>query len=91
MPLHTRAWVQPIFSVPAKTGDVSDYQHAEESLDQVSRSCFSRLFFETPSKQWRKFAWVSTALPMPRLCTQTLSLGTGDVSPFAIVGDAYAD
>jgi len=80
------------FQRARETGDVSDYQRAEESL---SRS------LDIDSADFSADAALGT---MAEVCMgehrftdalnyaqRALSLGTGDVSPFAIVGDAYAD
>src|ERR1700733_3764183 len=80
------------FQRARETGDVSDYRLAEESLTKsldIDSADFS----------------ADTALgTMAEICMgehrfadalgfaqKALSLGTGDLSPFAIVGDAYAD
>jgi tetratricopeptide (TPR) repeat protein len=75
-----------------ETGDVSDYQLAEESLSKsldITSTDFSaddafRTMAEVCMGEHRFTDAVTYA-------QKALSLGTGDVSPFAIVGDAYAD
>jgi predicted Zn-dependent protease len=80
------------FQRARETGDVSDYQLAEESL---TRS------LDLDSTDFPADAALGT---MAQVCMgehrfadalsyahKALSLGSGDVSPFAIVGDAYAD
>jgi tetratricopeptide (TPR) repeat protein len=80
------------FQRARETGDVSDYQHAEESLtkslDLVSVDFSSETAFETMAEVCMGEHRFTDALAYAH---KALSLGTGDVSPFAIVGDAYAD
>jgi tetratricopeptide (TPR) repeat protein len=80
------------FQRARETGDVSEYQLAEESLNK-SLDIVSTDF--TASEPLASLAEVcmgehrfSDALTYSQ---KALALGTGDVSPFAIVGDAYAD
>ena len=88
-----RDWAQHIFQRARETGDVSDYQLAEAVADQVDSILFPRIFQLTrPSERWQKFAWASIALRTRSAMRSRLSHSEpGDVSPFAIVGDAYAD
>jgi tetratricopeptide (TPR) repeat protein len=80
------------FQRARETGDVSDYQMAEEALNKsldLDSSDFSAAdalgtLAEVCMGEHRFADALSYAL-------KALSLGTGDVSPFAIVGDAYAD
>ena len=80
------------FQRARETGDVSDYQLAEESLSKS---------LDLDSTDFPADAALGT---MAQVCMgehrfddalsyahKALSLGSGDVSPFAIVGDAYAD
>jgi tetratricopeptide (TPR) repeat protein len=80
------------FQRARETGDVSDYQMAEEALnksldlDSADFSAADALgsLAEVCMGEHR----FTDAL---NYAQRALSLGTGDVSPFAIVGDAYAD
>jgi tetratricopeptide (TPR) repeat protein len=80
------------FQRARETGDVSDYQLAEEALTNsldLDSSDFSAAdalgsLAEVCMGEHRFADALSYA-------QKALSLGTGDVSPFAIVGDAYAD
>jgi tetratricopeptide (TPR) repeat protein len=80
------------FQRARETGDVSDYQMAEEALAKslgLDSSDFSAAdalgsMAEVCMGEHRFQEALSYA-------QKALSLGTGDVSPFAIVGDAYAD
>ena len=80
------------FQRARETGDVADYQLAEDSLnksldlDSIDFSADAAL--ETMAEVCMGEHRFSDAL---RYAQKALSLGTGDVSPFAIVGDAYAD
>jgi tetratricopeptide (TPR) repeat protein len=80
------------FQRARETGDVSDYQLAEESLnkslDLVSADFSADGALETMAEVCMGEHRFSDALG---LAQKALSLGTGDLSPFAIVGDAYAD
>jgi tetratricopeptide (TPR) repeat protein len=80
------------FQQARETGDVSDYQLAEEALNKS---------LDLDSAD---FAADSALGTMAAVCMgehrfddalayahKALSLGSGDVTPFAIVGDAYAD
>jgi tetratricopeptide (TPR) repeat protein len=80
------------FQRARETGDVSDYQLAEESLthsldlDSADFSADAALgIISEVCMGEHRFA---EAL---NYAQKALSLGTGDVSPFAVVGDAYAD
>jgi len=80
------------FQQARETGDVSDYQLAEESLhkslDLVSADFSADTALSTMAEVCmgeHRFAEAIT------YAQKALSLGTGDVSPFAIIGDAYAD
>jgi tetratricopeptide (TPR) repeat protein len=80
------------FQRARETGDVSDYQSAEEALTKsldLDSSSFSAAdalgaLAEVCMGEHRFTDALSYA-------QKALILGTGDVSPFAIVGDAYAD
>ncbi len=80
------------FQHARETGDVADYQLAVESLTQsldLDSSDFSAAdalgsLAEVCMGEHRFVDALNYA-------QKALSLGTGDVSPFAIVGDAYAD
>jgi len=80
------------FQHARETGDVSDYQLAEESLtkslDLVSADFSADTALETMAEVCMGEHRFTDALGYAQ---KALSLGTGDVSPFAIVGDAYAD
>jgi tetratricopeptide (TPR) repeat protein len=80
------------FQRARETGDVSDYQLAEESLnkslDLVSADFSADTALETMAEVCMGEHRFADALGYAR---KALSLGTGDVSPFATVGDAYAD
>ncbi len=75
-----------------ETGDVSDYQLAEQSLtkslDLVSGDFSADTALETLAEVCMGEHRFADALSYAQ---KALSLGTGDLSPFAIVGDAYAD
>jgi tetratricopeptide (TPR) repeat protein len=80
------------FQHARETGDVSDYQLAEESLnkslDLVSADFSADAALGTMAEVCMGEHRFADALGYAQ---KALSLGTGDVSPFAIVGDAYAD
>jgi tetratricopeptide (TPR) repeat protein len=80
------------FQHARETGDVSDYQLAEEALDKsldLDSSDFSAAdALGTLAEVCMGEHRFADALSYAQ---KALSLGTGDVSPFAIVGDAYAD
>jgi len=80
------------FQRARETGDVSDYQLAEESLtkslDLVSADFSSGEALETMAAVCMGEHRFADALSFAQ---RALSLGTGDVSPFAIAGDAHAD
>jgi tetratricopeptide (TPR) repeat protein len=80
------------FQRARETGDVSDYQLAEEalnkSLDLVSVDFSADAALGTLAEVCMGEHRFADALVYAQ---KALSLGTGDVSPFAIVGDAYAD
>jgi len=80
------------FQRARETGDISDYQLAEESLnkslDLVSADFSADAALETMAEVCMGEHRFTDALSYAQ---KALSLGTGDVSPFAIVGDAYAD
>jgi len=80
------------FQRARETGDVSDYQRAEEaltkSLDLVSADFSADTALGTMAEVCMGEHRFTDALGYAQ---KALSLGTGDVSPFAIVGDAYAD
>jgi tetratricopeptide (TPR) repeat protein len=80
------------FQRARETGDVSDYQLAEESLskslDVVSADFSADAALGTIAEVCMGEHRFADAL---NYALKALSLGTGDVSPFAIVGDAYAD
>jgi tetratricopeptide (TPR) repeat protein len=80
------------FQRARETGDVSDYQLAEQSitksLDLVSADFSADAALGTMAEVCMGEHRFADALTYAQ---KALSLGTGDVSPFAIVGDAYAD
>jgi tetratricopeptide (TPR) repeat protein len=80
------------FQRARETGDVSDYQLAEEalskSLDLVAADFSADTALGTMAEVCMGEHRFADAL---NYALKALSLGTGDVSPFAIVGDAYAD
>jgi tetratricopeptide (TPR) repeat protein len=80
------------FQRARETGDVSDYQLAEQSiaksLDLVSEDFSSDAALGTMAEVCMGEHRFADALIYAQ---KALSLGTGDLSPFAIVGDAYAD
>jgi len=80
------------FQRARETGDVSDYQLAEEALTKsldIDSSDFSAAdALESMAEVCMGEHRFADAL---KYSQKALSLGTGDVSPFAIVGDAYAD
>ena len=80
------------FQRARETGDVSDYQLAEQSLakslDLVSADFSADAALGTMAEVCMGEHRFADALTFAQ---RALSLGTGDVSPFAIVGDAYAD
>jgi tetratricopeptide (TPR) repeat protein len=80
------------FQHARETGDVGDYQLAEESLakslDLDSTDFSTDEALETLAAVCMGEHRFADAL---RYAQKALSLGTGDLSPFAIVGDAYAD
>ncbi len=75
-----------------ETGDISDYQLAEESLNKSldfgSADFSADDALATLAEVCMGEHRFTDAL---HFAQKALSLGTGDVSPFAIVGDAYAD
>ncbi len=80
------------FQRARETGDVADYQLAEDSLnkslDLVSADFSADAALQTMAEVCMGEHRFADAL---HYAQKALSLGTGDVSPFAIVGDAYAD
>jgi tetratricopeptide (TPR) repeat protein len=80
------------FQRARETGDVSDYQLAEQSLtkslDLVSADFSADAALGTMAEVCMGEHRFADALTYAQ---RALSLGTGDISPFAIVGDAYAD
>jgi tetratricopeptide (TPR) repeat protein len=80
------------FQRARETGDVSDYQLAEQSLakslDLVSVDFSADVALGTMASVCMGEHRFTDALSYAQ---KALSLGTGDVSSFAIVGDAYAD
>ena len=80
------------FQRARETGDVADYQLAEDSLnkslDLVSTDFSADAALESMAEVCMGEHRFADAL---HYAQKALSLGTGDVSPFAIVGDAYAD
>jgi len=80
------------FQRARETGDVSDYQLAEvalnKSLDIDSAGFSAADALGTLAEVCMGEHRFADALSYAQ---KALSLGTGDVSPFAIVGDAYAD
>jgi tetratricopeptide (TPR) repeat protein len=80
------------FQHARETGDVNDYQLAEEalakSLDLDSSDFSAADALGTLAEVCMGEHRFADAL---NYAQRALSLGTGDVSPFAIVGDSYAD
>jgi tetratricopeptide (TPR) repeat protein len=80
------------FQRARESGDVADYQLAEQSigksLDLVSQDFSADAPLETMAEICMGEHRFADALTYAH---KALSLGTGDISPFAIVGDAYAD
>jgi len=80
------------FQHARETGDVSDYQLAEESLlkslDLDSADFSADTALSTMAEVCMGEHRFADAITYAQ---KALSLGTGDVSPFAIIGDAYAD
>jgi len=80
------------FQRARETGDVNDYQLAEQSLakslDLVSGDFSSDEALGTMAEVCMGEHRFADAL---NYAQKALSLGTGDISSFAIVGDAYAD
>jgi tetratricopeptide (TPR) repeat protein len=80
------------FQRARETGDVSDYQLAEQSLtksiDLVSVDFSADAALGTMAEVCMGEHRFADALTYAQ---RALSLGTGDISAFAIVGDAYAD
>ncbi len=80
------------FQRARETGDVSDYQFAEQSLSKslelVSADFSADTALATLAEVCMGEHRFADAL---NYALKALSLGAGDVSPFAIVGDAYAD
>jgi len=80
------------FQLARETGDVSDYQLAEEalhkSLDLSGEDFSADEALGTMAEVCMGEHRFTDALSYAQ---KALSLGTGDVSPFAIVGDANAD
>ena len=80
------------FQRARETGDIADYQLAEDSLnkslDLDSTDFSADTALETMAEVCMGEHRFADAL---HYAQKALSLGTGDVSPFAIVGDAYAD
>jgi tetratricopeptide (TPR) repeat protein len=75
-----------------ETGDVEDYQLAEQalnkSLDLVSTDLTATAPLTTMAEVCMGEHRFNDAL---NYAQKALALGSGDLSPFAIVGDAYAD
>ena len=92
MPQHMNGLGAAYFQRARETGDVSDYQLAEQSvtksLDLVSADFSADAALGTMAEVCMGEHRFADALTFAQ---RALSLGTGDVSPFAIVGDAYAD
>ena len=80
------------FQRARETGDVSDYDLAEQSLkkalDVSSDDFASEAALETLAEVCMGEHRFTDALTYAQ---KALSLGTGELSPFAIVGDAHAD
>lgn len=80
------------FQRARETGDVEDYQLAEQaltkSLDLVSTDLSAAAPLETMAEVCMGEHRFSDALTYAQ---RALALGSGDLSAFAIVGDAYAD
>jgi tetratricopeptide (TPR) repeat protein len=80
------------FQRARETGDVEDFQQAEQALNRsldLNRADFSAaLTFSTMAEVCMGEHRFSDAIVYAQ---KALSLGSGDLSPFAVVGDANAD
>lgn len=80
------------FQRARETGDVSDYQSAEQALTKSLDLASADFAADAPLAAMSEVCMgehrFSDALTYAH---KALSLDSGDVSPFAIVGDAYAD
>ncbi|MDQ2776320.1 MAG: tetratricopeptide repeat protein [Acidobacteriota bacterium] len=80
------------FQRARETGDVQDYQLAEESLnrslDLVPNDFSAAVPLATMAEVCMGEHRFADALTYAQ---KSLALGSGDLSPFAIIGDAYAD
>ena len=94
-PMESKAYAglgAAFFQLARETGDVEDYQLAEQSLtkslDLVSTDMSAASPLATMAEVCMGEHRFQDALAYAQ---KALSLGSGDRSPFAIVGDAYAD
>lgn len=80
------------FQKARETGDVSDFDLAEralrQSLDLISNDLAAAAPTETMAEVYMGEHRFADALTYAK---KALSFGAGDLSPYAIVGDAYAD
>ena len=80
------------FQRARETGDVSDYQLAEESLDKSLDLVSTDFTADEPLGTLAEVCMGEHRFKDALMYSQrALSLGSGDVSSFAVVGDAYAD
>lgn len=80
------------FQRARETGDVSDYQLAEDSLNKSLDLLSNDFAADEPLGTMAEVCMGEHRFNDALAYSQkALSLGSGDVSPFAIVGDAYAD
>lgn len=80
------------FQRARETGDVSDFELAEKALNQ-SLDLDSSDFAAEPALETMAAVCMGEHrfADAANFAAKALALGTGDVSPFAILGDAYAD
>ena len=80
------------FQRARETGDVSEYQLAEESLNKSLQIVSTDFTAGEPLATLAEVCMGEHRFADALTYSQkALALGSGDVSPFAIVGDAYAD
>jgi len=80
------------FQRARETGDVSEYQLAEEALNKSLEAVSTDFTADEPLGTLAEVCMGEHRFVDALSYSQkALSLGSGDVSPFAIVGDAYAD
>jgi tetratricopeptide (TPR) repeat protein len=80
------------FQRARETGDVSEYQLAEESLNKSLEIVSTDFTADEPLATLAAVCMGEHRFADALTYSQkALALGSGDVSPFAIIGDAYAD